>query len=57
MRVGYVTKFEVNTEYLKKFSIQNVGGRIHNELWIPAEELENFNCHIIGKVEVIATHQ
>ena len=24
--VGYVTKFEVNTEYLKRFKIENVGG-------------------------------
>ena len=52
---GYVTKFEVETEYLKQFDIQNVGGEIHNELWIPAEELEEFNRHIIGLIEVTQT--
>lgn len=49
---GFVTRFEVNTEYLKKFELQNVGGEIHNELWVPAEELEEFNRNIIGKIEV-----
>lgn len=24
-----------------------------HELWIPAEELDNFNNHIIGKIEII----
>lgn len=49
---GFVTKFEVETAYLSKFEIQNVGGHLHNELWIPAEELEEFNNHIVGKIEV-----
>lgn len=50
--VGYVTRFAVNTEYLTKFKVQNVGGEIHNELWVPAEELEEFNSSIVGKIEV-----
>ena len=50
---GYVTKFSVNSEYLKKFEVQNVGGPIHNELWVPAEELEEFNNNIVGKIEVV----
>ncbi|MBK7568733.1 MAG: hypothetical protein IPI31_13005 [Bacteroidetes bacterium] len=49
---GFVTKFSVNSEYLKKFDIQNVGGVMHNELWIPAEELDEFNSNIVGKIEV-----
>jgi hypothetical protein len=49
---GYVTKFAVNTAYLSKFEIQNVGGEIHNELWVPAEELEVFNSNIAGLIEV-----
>ena len=52
--VGFVTKFQVDTAYLEKFEIQNVGGPIHNELWVPAEELEAFNKHIVGKIEVIS---
>jgi len=49
---GYVTKFAVRTDYVSKFEIQNVGGEIHNELWVPAEELEEFNSHIVGLIEV-----
>jgi hypothetical protein len=29
-----------------------VGGLVHKELWIPAENLKEFNRHIIGKIEV-----
>ena len=49
---GYVTKFAVNRDYVKKFQVQNVGGEIHNELWVPAEELEEFNNNIVGLIEV-----
>jgi len=52
---GYVTKFKVLTEYVKKFVVQNVGGEIHNELWVPAEELEEFNKNIVGLIEVTQT--
>lgn len=54
---GYVTKFEVDKEYLAKFRIENVGGSIHNELWIPAEELEIFNNHLVGTIQVIKTFE
>ncbi|MEA5257466.1 hypothetical protein VB264_06715 [Arcicella aquatica] len=50
--VGYVTKFAVNTNYLKKFKVENVGAEIHNELWVDADELEEFNNNIVGKIEV-----
>ena len=49
---GFVTRFEVDAEYLERFDIQTVGGREHTELWVPAEELEEFNRHIVGKIEV-----
>ncbi len=49
---GFVTKFSLSTEYLKKFEVHNVGDKIHNELWIPAELLDEFNSNIVGKIEV-----
>jgi len=52
--VGYVLKFEVDTQYLTRFEIRNVGGPVHNELWVPAELMEEFNDHIQGKIEVTA---
>jgi hypothetical protein len=49
---GFVTRFAVRTEYVQKFEVQNVGGSMHNELWVPAEELEEFNQNIVGLIEV-----
>ena len=50
---GYVTAFDLSEAYIKKFPVQNVGGEIHNELWIPAEELEEFNTNIIGEIRLV----
>jgi hypothetical protein len=55
--IGYVLKFEVGTDFLSKYPIQNVGGKIHDELWIPVEDLDEFNNHIIGLIEVVEKHQ
>lgn len=52
---GYVTKFRMKSEYLQKFQVQNVGGELHDELWVPAEELEEFNNNIVGLIEVTQT--
>jgi hypothetical protein len=51
---GYVLRFEVETEYLKQFPIQVAGSRIHQEYWIPSEELAEFNQHIAGLIEVVS---
>ena len=53
---GFVTQFEVETAYLQKFQVQNVGAAMHDELWVPAEELDEFNQHIVGKIEVTAAY-
>lgn len=51
--IGYVTKFKVDAEYLKNYEVHQVGGKTILEYWIPAEELEEFNSHIIGKIELV----
>lgn len=51
--VGFVTEFDVQLAYLMRFEEQQVGDTIHRELWIPAEELETFNDHIVGQIRVI----
>lgn len=51
---GYVTRFEVATDFLARYPEQVVGGAIHRELWIPAEDLAEMNRQIIGQIEVIA---
>jgi hypothetical protein len=53
---GYVTRFAVQSEYLSNFDVQRVGSAIHQEYWIPAEDLDSFNQHIVGKIEVIAEY-
>ena len=51
---GYVTRFRVAAEYLERFPIHTVGACRHQELWVPAEELEAFNDQIDGQIEVVA---
>ena len=51
--LGFVTKFEIKNEEFLKYKIENVGGFHHNELWVPAEDLNSFNKAIIGTIEVI----
>ena len=52
---GYVTKFEVDDAYIQQYDVQTVGAAYHQEYWIPAEELDVFNSHIVGKIAVIAS--
>ncbi|OAI57360.1 hypothetical protein AYO49_02240 [Verrucomicrobiaceae bacterium SCGC AG-212-N21] len=49
---GYVTRFEVEAEFLSRYEEQVVGGDTHRELWVPAEELGEFNRRIVGVIEV-----
>ena len=53
--VGHVTAFDMPEDYLKQFPVQNVGGAIHEELWVPAEQLEEFNSKIIGEIRLVKT--
>ena len=51
---GYVTRFEVRKVFMDQFPIQKVGGDIHAEWWVPAEQLEALNDNIGGKIRVVA---
>jgi hypothetical protein len=51
---GFVTRFRVPTAFLTRYPPKIVGGKIHAELWVPAEDLPEFNRQIIGPIEVIA---
>ena len=51
---GYVTRFCVRSDFLQRYEVHQVGSAIHQEYWIPAEDLEEFNHHIVGKIEVMA---
>lgn len=51
--VGYVLRFEVSDEYIARYDVQQAGASYHLEFWIPAEDLAEFNAHIVGKIEVV----
>lgn len=50
---GIVLAFEVDADYCAQFPVQEVGGNIHQELWVPAEMLEAFNRHIAAPIRVV----
>lgn len=51
--VGYVTRFEVRKSFMDRYEIKTVGGPGHTEWWIPAEDLEELNDNIVGKIQVV----
>jgi hypothetical protein len=51
---GYVTSCVVDDEYLAQFDRHIVGSSIHEEYWIPAAQLPEFNKAILGQIEVDA---
>ena len=51
-RAGFVTRFEVDDTHVAKFERRVVGSRDHEELWVPAEELDAFNSHIRNRIVV-----
>jgi hypothetical protein len=53
--VGYVLGFEVDAVYLRQFRPHRVGGAGIDELWIPVEEVDDFNEHIAGAIALVAT--
>jgi hypothetical protein len=53
--VGHVLRFDVEADYVARFEPRRVGGAGIDELWVPAEELEEFNRHIVGRIELIAS--
>ncbi len=53
---GFVTRFELEDEFARRYPVQTAGGRAHQELWVPADELEDFNKHIVGGIQVIEAY-
>ena len=51
--LGAVTRFAIAAAFCERYATQNVGAEMHDELWVPAEELNEFNNNIIGTIEVV----
>ncbi len=55
--VGPVTRSQVRKAFLDRYDVQQVGGRDVLEYWIPAEELDELNSNIVGRIELVATYR
>jgi hypothetical protein len=43
--------------YIDRFEVKVVGSsEVHQELWIPATDLAEFNRYIIGKIKIVAAY-
>ena len=49
---GFVTRFEIDDAFAARYPVQLAGGRACPELWVPVEELAEFNRHIVGTITV-----
>ena len=52
---GYVARFRVQRSFLARYQIHEAGGQTHQEYWIPAEDISEFNAALVGQIEIIAT--
>ena len=50
---GYVLRFNVRTEFLSRYEVHVAGESRHREYWISAQELDEFNRNILGRIEVL----
>jgi hypothetical protein len=50
---GFVTRFEVADDYVRRLEPGAPGGRWTRGFRVPLSELENFNRHIIGTIEIV----
>ena len=55
--VGHVLRFDLPENVTARWPVQVAGGRVHEELWVPAEELDAFNAMIVGPIRRIATYR
>ncbi len=55
--VGHVLRFELDAAFAGELDVHRVGGSGIDELWIPAERLDDFNAHIEGNIVVTATYE
>lgn len=55
--IGYVLGFDVQEEFLSRYRIRTVGDSRHQEYWVAAAELEQFNQHIVGRIQILSVHR
>jgi hypothetical protein len=53
---GFVTKFEIPSDYAASFPVKTVGASVHQELWVIAEQLQEFNSRIVGHIQTVEAY-
>ena len=51
--VGFITRFNVVTDFLHQYPLQVAGGNHLQELWVPAADLPALNQNIVGQIEIV----
>jgi Cysteine-rich CPCC len=51
--LGLVSRFKVTDNFAARYPKRLAGGASHEELWVPAADLPEFNDHIRGFIEII----
>jgi hypothetical protein len=51
---GFVLRFRVKNDFLKRYNVQTVGSSEHREYWTPAADLEELNENIVGLIELVS---
>jgi hypothetical protein len=54
---GYVVRFALRKTFADRYPVKTAGASVHQELWIPAEDLAEMNHQIAGTIEVIARYR
>jgi hypothetical protein len=54
---GYVIRFAVRKSFADQYPVRTVGTSVHQELWVPADELPELNRNIVGTIEVTAEYR
>ena len=55
--VGYVLRFQIESEFMSRYAVHQVGDVSHREYWIPRDDLPEFNERIVGKIEIVAEYR
>jgi hypothetical protein len=54
--IGHVLEFDVDDAVASRYPVQTVGSDGHRELWVPADDLDDFNAAIEGEIRLVATY-
>src|SRR5258708_2709594 len=54
--LGFVTEFDLPDAYLNRFEEKIVGASFCRELWVPAQELDEFNSRIHGPIRLLGVY-